>query len=68
MATNSMPKPFQIPLNLGTNTITYPNTSLSNQLKTVAFYQAVPKQKKIYLVKVGDITMTKQVAANDKRT
>jgi hypothetical protein len=35
-------------LNLGTNTITYPNTSLSNQLKTVAqVFQADSKQKNL---------------------
>ncbi|MFM9825630.1 DUF1501 domain-containing protein [Flavobacterium sp.] len=39
--------------NAGTNTTTYPNTSLANQLKTVAKFISGGLQTKVYLVKIG---------------
>ena len=37
----------------GTNSITYPNTNLSNQLKTVAKFISGGLETKVYLVKIG---------------
>lgn len=52
--------------NSGTNTLSYPNTSLSNQLKTVARFISGGLQTKVYLVKVGGFdTHETQVAANN---
>ena len=39
--------------NAGTNSTTYPNTSLANQLKTVAKFISGGLQTKVYLVKIG---------------
>jgi uncharacterized protein (DUF1501 family) len=65
-ATNSYAQTISNSFNLGTNSITYPNTSLSNQLKTVARFISGGLETKIYLVKVGGFdTHDKQVAAND---
>ena len=52
--------------NSGANTLSYPNTSLSNQLKTVARFISGGLQTKVYLVKVGGFdTHETQVAANN---
>ncbi len=51
--------------NSGTNNSTYPNTSLANQLKTVAKFISGGLQTKVYLVKIsGFDTHDLQVAAN----
>lgn len=64
--TNTYAQTISNSFNSGTNTITYPNTSLSNQLKTVARFISGGLQTKIYLVKLsGFDTHDKQVAAND---
>lgn len=39
--------------NSGSNSLTYPNTTLSNQLKTVARFISGGLQTKVYLVKLG---------------
>jgi uncharacterized protein (DUF1501 family) len=65
-ATNSYAQTISNSFNSGTNSISYPNTSLSNQLKTVARFISGGFQTKIYLVKVGGFdTHEKQVAASD---
>lgn len=65
-ATNSYAQIISNSFNSGTNSISYPNTSLSNQLKTVARFISGGLQTKIYLVKVGGFdTHGNQVAAND---
>lgn len=65
-ATNSYAQTISNSFNSGTNSISYPDTSLSNQLKTVARFISGGLQTKIYLVKVGGFdTHEKQVAASD---
>lgn len=65
-ATNSYAQTISNSFNSGTNSISYPNTSLSNQLKTVARFISGGLQTKIYLVKVGGFdNHEKQVAASD---
>ncbi|MES2663435.1 MAG: DUF1501 domain-containing protein [Pseudomonadota bacterium] len=65
-STNSYAQTITNSFNSGSNSLTYPNTSLSNQLKTVARFISGGLQTKVYLVKVGGFdTHDKQVAANN---
>lgn len=65
-ATNSYAQSISNSFNSGSNTLTYPNTSLSNQLKTVARFISGGLQTKVYLVKLGGFdTHDMQVAANN---
>lgn len=51
--------------NIGSNSSTYPNTSLANQLKSVARFISGGLQTKVYLVKIGGFdTHDVQVASN----
>ena len=63
---NSYAQTISSSFNNGSNSLTYPNTSLSNQLKTVARFISGGLQTKVYLVKVGGFdTHDMQVAANN---
>ncbi|MFE3868493.1 DUF1501 domain-containing protein [Flavobacterium sp. LS2P90] len=65
-STNSYAQSISSSFNSGSNSLTYPNTSLSNQLKTVARFISGGLQTKVYLVKVGGFdTHDLQVAANN---
>lgn len=65
-STNSYAQTITNSFNSGSNSLTYPNTSLSNQLKTVARFISGGLQTKVYLVKVGGFdTHDMQVAANN---
>ncbi|WP_348810398.1 DUF1501 domain-containing protein [Flavobacterium maritimum] len=65
-STNTYAQTISNSFNSGSNSLTYPNTSLSNQLKTVARFISGGLQTKVYLVKLnGFDTHDKQVAAND---
>ncbi|KIA85355.1 hypothetical protein OA85_13300 [Flavobacterium sp. AED] len=65
-STNSYAQTISNSFNSGSNTLTYPNTNLSNQLKTVARFISGGLQTKVYLVKVGGFdTHDMQVAANN---
>jgi uncharacterized protein (DUF1501 family) len=65
-ATNSYAQTISNSFNSGSNTLAYPNTSLSNQLKTVARFISGGLQTKVYLVKIGGFdTHSMQVAANN---
>jgi uncharacterized protein (DUF1501 family) len=62
---NTYSKSISTAFNAGSNSATYPNTSLSNQLKTVAKFISGGLQTKVYLVKIGGFdTHDLQVAAN----
>jgi uncharacterized protein (DUF1501 family) len=66
-STNTYAQSISTAFNTGTNssTVTYPNTSLSNQLKTVARFISGGLQTKVYLVKIaGFDTHINQIAAN----
>jgi uncharacterized protein (DUF1501 family) len=66
-STNTYAQSISTAFNAGTNssTVTYPNTSLSNQLKTVARFISGGLQTKVYLVKIGGFdTHINQIAAN----
>jgi uncharacterized protein (DUF1501 family) len=65
--TNIYAQSISTAFNSGTNsaTVTYPNTSLSNQLKSVARFISGGLQTKVYLVKIGGFdTHDIQVASN----
>jgi uncharacterized protein (DUF1501 family) len=65
-STNAYAQTISSSFNSGSNSLTYPNTSLSNQLKTVARFISGGLQTKVYLVKVGGFdTHDMQVAANN---
>ncbi|WP_269686657.1 DUF1501 domain-containing protein [Flavobacterium lacustre] len=65
-STNSYAQSISNSFNSGSNSLIYPNTSLSNQLKTVARFISGGLQTKVYLVKVGGFdTHDMQVAANN---
>lgn len=65
-STNSYAQSISNSFNSGSNSVIYPNTSLSNQLKTVARFISGGLQTKVYLVKVGGFdTHDMQVAANN---
>ncbi len=56
---------IQTAFNAGSNSSTYPNTSLANQLKTVAKFISGGLQTKVYLVKIGGFdTHNLQVASS----
>lgn len=64
--TNSYAQTISNSFNSGSNTLSYPNTSISNQLKTVARFISGGLQTKVYLVKVGSFdTHDMQVAAKN---
>ena len=63
-STNTYAQTISAAFNAGTNSVTYANTSLSNQLKTVARFISGGLQTKVYLVKIGGFdTHNLQVAA-----
>lgn len=65
-ATNTYAQTISNSFNTGSNSIPYPNTTLANQLKTVARFISGGLQTKVYLVKLGGFdTHNLQVAAND---
>lgn len=64
--TNSYAQTISNSFNSGSNTLSYPNTSISNQLKTVARFISGGLQTNVYLVKVGSFdTHDMQVAAKN---
>ena len=64
-STNTYAQTISAAFNAGSNSVTYPNTSLSNQLKTVAKFISGGLQTKVYLVKIGSFdTHNLQVASN----
>ena len=52
-STNVYAQTISAAFNSGSNSVTYPSTSLSNQLKTVAKFISGGLQTKVYLVKIG---------------
>jgi uncharacterized protein (DUF1501 family) len=52
-STNTYAQTISAAFNAGTNSVTYANTGLSNQLKTVAKFISGGLQTKVYLVKIG---------------
>ena len=64
-STNTYAQTISTAFTAGTNTVTYPNTGLSNQLKTVAKFISGGLQTKVYLVKIGGFdTHNLQVASS----
>ena len=64
-STNTYAQTISAAFNAGSNSVTYPNSSLSNQLKTVAKFISGGLQTKVYLVKIGSFdTHNLQVASN----
>ena len=64
-SSNTYAQTISAAFNSGSNSSTYPNTSLANQLKTVAKFISGGLQTKVYLVKIGGFdTHDLQVAAN----
>ena len=64
-SSNTYAQTISAAFNNGSNSLTYPNTSLANQLKTVARFISGGLQTKVYLVKIGGFdTHDLQVAAN----
>lgn len=64
-STNTYAQSISTAFNAGTNSVTYPNTGLANQLKSVAKFISGGLQTKVYLVKIGGFdTHDLQVAAN----
>lgn len=64
-STNTYAQTISTAFNAGSNSVTYSNTSLSNQLKTVARFISGGLQTKVYLVKIGSFdTHNLQVASN----
>ena len=64
-STNTYAQTISAAFNAGSNSLTYPNTSLSNQLKTVAKFISGGLETKVYLVKIsGFDTHNLQVASN----
>ncbi|NHM08146.1 DUF1501 domain-containing protein [Flavobacterium sp. CYK-4] len=62
-STNTYAQTISTAFNSGTNTVTYANNGLSNQLKTVAKFISGGLQTKVYLVKIGGFdTHNQQVA------
>lgn len=65
-STNLYAQTISNSFNSGSNSLIYPNTNLSNQLKTVARFISGGLQTKVYLVKIGGFdTHAMQVAANN---
>lgn len=52
-STNTYAQTISAAFNAGTNTATYTNSSIANQLKTVARFISGGLQTKVYLVKIG---------------
>lgn len=64
-SSNTYAQTISAAFNSGSNSLTYPNTSLSNQLKTVARFISGGLQTKVYLVKIsGFDTHDIQVASS----
>ena len=64
-SSNTYAKTISTAFNSGSNSLTYPSTSLANQLKTVARFISGGLQTKVYLVKIGGFdTHDLQVAAS----
>ena len=64
-STNIYAQTISAAFNSGSNSVTYPSTSLSNQLKTVAKFISGGLQTKVYLVKIGSFdTHDSQVQDN----
>jgi uncharacterized protein (DUF1501 family) len=64
-STNVYAQTISTAFSAGTNTVTYPNTALSNQLKSVAKFISGGLQTKVYLVKIGGFdTHNLQVASS----
>lgn len=64
-SSNTYAQTISAAFNAGSNASTYPNTSLANQLKTVARFISGGLKTKVYLVKIGGFdTHDLQVAAN----
>ncbi|WP_310378101.1 DUF1501 domain-containing protein [Flavobacterium sp.] len=64
-SSNTYAQTITAAFNNGINSLTYPNTSLANQLKTVARFISGGLQTKVYLVKIGGFdTHDIQVASN----
>jgi uncharacterized protein (DUF1501 family) len=64
-STDTYAKTIQTAFNSGSNSSIYPNTSLANQLKTVAKFISGGLQTKVYLVKIGGFdTHNLQVASS----
>lgn len=64
-SSNTYAETISAAFNAGSNSSTYPNTGLANQLKTVARFISGGLQTKVYLVKIsGFDTHDLQVAAN----
>lgn len=64
-STNTYAQTISTAFNSGSNSVTYPNTNLSNQLKSVARFISGGLQTKVYLVKIdGFDTHNLQVASN----
>ena len=64
-STNTYAQTISAAFSAGSNSVTYPNTSLSNQLKSVAKFISGGLETKVYLVKIGGFdTHNLQVASN----
>ena len=64
-STNIYAQTISAAFNAGSNSVTYPNTGLANQLKSVARFISGGLQTKVYLVKIGSFdTHNLQVASN----
>lgn len=64
-STNTYAQTISAAFNAGSNSVTYPNTNLANQLKSVARFISGGLQTKVYLVKIGSFdTHNLQVASN----
>ena len=64
-STDTYAKTIQTAFNSGSNSSIYPNTSLANQLKTVAKFISGGLQTKVYVVKIGGFdTHNLQVASS----
>ena len=64
-SSNTYAQTISAAFNSGSNSLTYPSTSLANQLKTVAKFISGGLQTKVYLVKIGGFdTHDLQVASS----
>ncbi len=64
-SSNTYAQTISAAFNSGSNSLTYPNTGIANQLKTVARFISGGLQTKVYLVKIGGFdTHDLQVASN----
>ena len=67
-STNTYAQTISTAFNAGTNLGTYPNTNLSNQLKSVARFISGGLQTKVYLVKIGGFDTHDLQVANSSAT